>query len=36
MKADTVICDTGGHTINGNGNVVDQAIRAFIEKTKAY
>lgn len=36
VKADTVICDTGGHTIDGNGDVVDQAIRAFIEKTKAY
>jgi hypothetical protein len=33
VKADTVICETGGHTIDGNGDVIDQTIRGFIEKT---
>ncbi|MDD9141596.1 alpha/beta hydrolase [Enterococcus avium] len=33
VKADTIICETGGHTIDGNGDVIDQAIRGFIEKT---
>ncbi|MGM0168297.1 hypothetical protein IGI39_004052 [Enterococcus sp. AZ135] len=33
-NVDTAICDTGGHMIDGNGDFVDQAIRAFIEKTK--
>ncbi|MDT2571154.1 alpha/beta hydrolase [Enterococcus sp. HMSC29A04] len=34
VKAETAICETGGHTIDGNGDFVDQAIRTFIEKKK--
>lgn len=34
VEADTAICETGGHTIDGNGDFVDRAIRGFIEKTK--
>ncbi|WP_251866465.1 alpha/beta fold hydrolase [Enterococcus malodoratus] len=34
VEADTTICETGGHTIDGNGDFVDRAIRRFIEKTK--
>ncbi|MBO0452407.1 alpha/beta fold hydrolase [Candidatus Enterococcus murrayae] len=31
--ADTAICETGGHTIEGNGDFVNQAILDFIDKT---
>ncbi|EOH74307.1 alpha/beta fold hydrolase [Enterococcus malodoratus] len=34
VEADTAICETGGHTIDGNGDFVDRAVRRFIEKTK--
>lgn len=34
VEADTAICETGGHTIDGNGDFVDRAICRFIEKTK--